>query len=99
MTTEAINKELRRHGHKLLDAARDVLTAPVDIAEEVVEGYPREALVEACERHAPALLVVGNQGLGGFKELLLGSTSHWAANHAPCPVVIARTPPPPATLA
>ena len=38
-------------------------------------GHARDALVAACERHAPALLAVGNRGLGGFQELLLGSTS------------------------
>ena len=94
ITTEGISKELRRHGRKVLDAARDAVSAPVDIVEEaLVEGHARDELVAACERRAPALLVVGSRGLGGFRELVLGSTSRWVANHAPCPVVIARTPP------
>lgn len=94
ITTEGMRNELRRHGRKLLDVARDTVTAPVDIVEEsLVEGHARDELVAACERRTPALLVVGSRGLGGFKELLLGSTSRWTANHAPCPVLIARTPP------
>lgn len=94
ITTEGMRKELRRHGRKLLDAARDTVTAPVDIVEELlVEGHARDELVAACRQRAPALLAVGSRGLGGFKELLLGSTSRWTANHAPCPVLIARTPP------
>ena len=94
ITTEGMRTELRRHGRKVLDAARATLTAPADNVEEaLVEGHARDELLAACERRAPALLAVGSRGLGGFKELLLGSTSHWAANHAPCPVLIARTPP------
>ena len=90
MTTEGIRDMLRRHGHNLLARTRDTLTAPLEIVEELTEGHPRDALVAACERHAPAVLVVGSRGLGGFQELLLGSTSRWVATHAPCPVLIAR---------
>jgi nucleotide-binding universal stress UspA family protein len=64
--------------------------APALAAGEVVEGRPREVLVDACERHAPAVLVVGSRGRGGFTGLLLGGTSRWTLNHAPCPVVVAR---------
>jgi len=92
MTTQGINDMLGRHGDKLLDAAEDRVTLPVEVVHEVVEGRARDELVAACLRHEPALLVVGSRGLGGFKKLLLGSTSRWVTSHATCPVVIARQP-------
>lgn len=89
----SVREELQRHGTKVLHEARNAIAAPLEtVDEELLEGQPREQLVRACEHHSPALLVVGTRGLGGFRELLLGSTSKWAANHAPCPVVVAREP-------
>jgi nucleotide-binding universal stress UspA family protein len=89
--SEALREELRRRGHGILQAARKTLAAPLDAVEdEIMEGRTRRSLLEACERHSPALLVVGSRGLGGFEELLVGSTSRELANHAPCPVLVAR---------
>jgi nucleotide-binding universal stress UspA family protein len=60
----------------------------VSIERRLVQGRAAEALIAGS---ADAdLLVVGSRGLGGFKELLLGSVSHQCALHAACPVVIVR---------
>lgn len=52
---------------------------------EFAEGHPGKALVRESE--TSALLVVGTQEQVGLGRLLLGSVSHYALNHASCPVV------------
>jgi nucleotide-binding universal stress UspA family protein len=46
----------------------------------------------AAESATAAMLVLGSRGRGGFRSLLLGSTSLTAATIARCPVVVVRAP-------
>jgi nucleotide-binding universal stress UspA family protein len=80
----------------LEDAARRTLDAAVDsaatsglsvpVTRTLAFGSPAAAVLLAAED--ADLVVVGSRGLGGFKGLVLGSTSHHLAHHAPCPVVV-----------
>lgn len=63
----------------------------VHVTREVVREGPTRALLKRAE-HAQ-LVVVGTRGRGGFRGLLLGSTSQHLLHHAPCPVAVVRTQP------
>lgn len=63
----------------------DVRVEPV-----VVRDAPTRALLERAE--GARLVVVGSRGRGGFRGLLLGSTSQALIYHAACPVAV--VPPP-----
>lgn len=57
-----------------------------------LEGYPADRLVEHCDATDADLLVMGTRGRGRIAATFLGSTSMRALEHAPCDVLIAKTP-------
>jgi universal stress family protein len=60
----------------------------VDVDMVITRDRPIRALVDAA-KHAQ-LLVVGSHGRGGFRGMLLGSTSRALLQQAPCPMVVVR---------
>jgi nucleotide-binding universal stress UspA family protein len=61
----------------------------VRVERDIVHDRPTRAL-RRCARTA-RLVVVGRRGRGGFRDLLLGSTSQQLLHHATCPVAVVRT--------
>ena len=70
-----------------LDHARHAAPA-AQVGGRLAEGRPAETLIE--NGRGAAMIVLGSRGLGGFGNLLLGSTGIQVASHARCPVVILR---------
>ena len=52
------------------------------------DGNPVTVLLGVAEEFDAGLIVVGSRGLGGYPELLLGSTSTQVAQHSVRPVVV-----------
>ena len=82
--------------HRALDAILEEILAEeaANVERRVVNDHAARGLLEAA---ADAdLLIVGARGLGGLRELTLGSTSQQCLHHATIPVAIVRDPAPPA---
>jgi nucleotide-binding universal stress UspA family protein len=68
--------------------------APLDSADGVrsrrlvEDGPPAMVLLRVAEQDGVDLIVVGSRGIGGFDELLLGSTSTQVMHHSPVPVTV-----------
>jgi nucleotide-binding universal stress UspA family protein len=60
----------------------------VEIRRDLVRDRPRHALLDWSME--AQLLVVGSRGRGGFRGMLLGSTSQALVQHAQCPVLVVR---------
>jgi nucleotide-binding universal stress UspA family protein len=63
-----------------------------DIDTEEVEGDPRAVLVDAAERLAPALTIVGRRGAGGLRSMRLGSTANHIVRHGSTNVAVVPNP-------
>ena len=59
-----------------------------EIDTDEVEGDPRDVLVTAAERIAPALTVVGRRGAGGLRSMRLGSTANHLVRHSATNVAV-----------
>lgn len=60
----------------------------VQVKKLITRDRPVRALTEASE--GAQLLVVGSHGRGGFKGMLLGSTSRALLQSSPCPMMVVR---------
>ncbi len=54
----------------------------------VTDGAPTHVLLETVRVEDADLVVTGRRGRGGFRELVLGSTSHQLSHHCDRPLVI-----------
>jgi nucleotide-binding universal stress UspA family protein len=88
-----------RTGERLRSRAADAVqgwTQQVgdEIESDEMEGDPRDVLVRAAERLAPALTVVGRRGAGGLRSMRLGSTANHLVRHSTTNVAVVPTPDP-----
>ncbi len=77
-----------RHDLVARDWCKPLADAGVPFRVVIIDGEPAPALMEAATREDAALIVTGRRGHGGFKKLVLGSTSHHLVHHLGRPLVI-----------
>jgi len=80
-----------------VEAAVDVAAAALEIPGRIIrrailDGRPATMIVDEAVAFRAELVVVGSRGLGPLKSMVLGSVSAEVVDHAPCPVLVVRTP-------
>ena len=72
-------------------AAERLHNAGLLVSPVVIEGDPKEALVQEARTWNADTIFIGARGLGRIERLLLGSVSSATVGHAPCTVEVVRT--------
>lgn len=89
------NEERHRAGRSLVLSVGTALRQAFPVAkisEEVIDGKPKEVIIERARSWPAELIVVGSHGRSGLDKFLLGSVSMSVLSAAPCSVLIAKCP-------
>ena len=83
--------KLRKEGEGILTQAKEKLPSDFPQVQMIHQtGHPVDVILETVLSSKSHLIVLGARGLGSFKELVLGSTSHRVLMHAPCSTMIVK---------
>ncbi len=80
---EAVHQDLVAKTKPVVDMFPDV-----KVTYREYNANPAKTLIQASK--GARLLVVGARGLGGFKEMVLGSVSDQCVRYASCPVLVTK---------
>jgi nucleotide-binding universal stress UspA family protein len=86
-------EELRRLAPMLMGTACEQIRrgAPnVTAILSVVDGVPKDMIVQEAREWGADLIVVGSHGYGSVRSMLLGSVARAVLTDAPCSVLVAR---------
>jgi len=88
---EAINDYYREQGMASLQTARAVLDAAgLPYQYHISVGTPAEAIAQYAHEQGADQIVMGRQGQGAVKTLLLGSVVNKVLHLADCPVMLVK---------
>lgn len=84
-------QEKERAETEMLKKIQAATEAGVDEVQAFVEvGNPKQIIVKYAADNAVDLLVIGATGKGAITQSMIGSTTAYVVNHAPCNVLVVR---------
>ena len=92
---EELGKSVRKAAQAVIDSAlvklKTIADKTLKVSSEIIQGPPRQVIVDEAESWRADLIVMGSRGLGAWNRLLLGSVSSAVVHHAKCSVEIVRS--------
>ena len=86
-------EDLRKRAHEIVRSAADEIgngTAELVVTTNILEGSPKDVIVEEARNWNADLIVLGSHGYGRLKRMLLGSVAGAVVANAPCSVQVVR---------
>ncbi len=86
-------EERRRLASGVVDAAADRIRrggADVGVITRVLEGTPKNVILEEADEWEADLIVVGSHGYTGFRRMILGSIAGAVVANARCSIHVVR---------
>ena len=93
ISTQNYKEKLVKYHKKILSEVTKKakkLNPKISLTTKLLEGRPADKIVETAKLESFDLIIIGSRGLGGIKEIFLGSVSDRVADEAPCPVLIVK---------
>ena len=83
----------RRDAPALVEAAANVIrdaNPSVSVTTNIIEGLPKDVIVEEARSWGADLVVLGSHGYGRVRRVVLGSVAAAVVANAPCSVQVVR---------
>ena len=88
---QSVKHDLFEKGAKILATAkRKASQKGVKYKEKITMGDPNHIIVAYAKQIKPGIIVIGSRGLGGPKELFLGSVSNYVVHKSQFPVLVIK---------
>ncbi|WP_376712711.1 universal stress protein [Enterococcus avium] len=85
-----IVKEAQKAASTVVEALEKAIPEDISYNTVVDAGNPKAKIVAFAEEKKIDLILMGATGTGTFSRLLLGSTTAYVVNNAPCNVMVVR---------
>jgi nucleotide-binding universal stress UspA family protein len=93
LVTPSLRRELLESADReLADWKKAAEAEGVNASVLRLEGTPWQSIVEEARARRSDLIVVGTHGRTGLTHAIIGSTAERVARHAPCAVLVTRSP-------
>ena len=84
-------EDIQKTGQTLLKQAEEKMSGyPYELKTQIEFGYPSERIIRVGEDGGYRLIIIGNRGLSGIAEFLLGGVVARVTQHSPVPVLVVK---------